>query len=64
MNDRITIKVRSPLRGEDGNKVISIRIKEDLLAQLDSLAARSNRSRNEIINLLLRDAVERVEIEE
>lgn len=64
MSDRITIKVRSPLRGEDGNKVISIRIKEDLLAQLDSLAARSNRSRNEIINLLLRDAVERVEIEE
>lgn len=64
MSDRITIKVRSPLRGEDGNKVISIRIKEDLLGQLDLLAARSNRSRNEIINLLLRDAVSRVEIEE
>ena len=52
MGDRITIKVRSPLRGEDGNKVISIRIKEDLLGQLDSLALQSNRSRNEIINLL------------
>ena len=64
MSDRITTKVRSPLWGEDGNKVISIRIKEDLLGQLDLLAARSNRSRNEIINLLLRDAVSRVEIEE
>ena len=64
MGDRITIKVRSPLRGEDGNKVISIRIKEDLLGHLDSLALQSNRSRNEIINLLLRDAVERAEIEE
>ncbi len=64
MSDRITIKKRSPLRGEDGNKVISIRIKEDLLGQLDELASQSNRSRNEVINLLLRDAVGRAEIEE
>lgn len=64
MSDRITIKKRSPLRGEDGNKVISIRIKEELLGQIDSLASRSNRSRNEIINLLLRDAAARAEIEE
>ncbi len=64
MSDRITIKKRSPLRGEDGNKVISIRIKEDLLGEIDSLAAQSNRSRNEVINLLLRDAVGRAEIEE
>ena len=64
MSDRITIKKRSPLRGEDGNKVISIRIKEELLGQLDELASQSNRSRNEVINLLLRDAVSRAEIEE
>ena len=64
MSDRITIKKRSPLRGEDGNKVISIRIKEELLAGIDSLATQSNRSRNEVINLLLRDAVGRAEIEE
>lgn len=64
MSDRITIKKRSPLRGEDGNKVISIRIKEELLVQLDELATQSNRSRNEVINLLLRDAVGRAEIEE
>lgn len=64
MSDRITIKKRSPLRGEDGNKVISIRIKEELLCQIDSLATQSNRSRNEVINLLLRDAAARAEIEE
>lgn len=64
MKDRITIKKRSPLRGEDGNKVISVRIKEDLLTEIDSLATQSNRSRNEVINLLLRDAVARAEIEE
>ena len=64
MSDRITIKKRSPLRGEDGNKVISIRIKEELLGQIDTLAQQSNRSRNEVINLLLRDAAGRAEIEE
>ena len=64
MKDRITIKKRSPLRGEDGNKVISVRIKEELLGQIDSLASQSNRSRNEVINLLLRDAVERAQVEE
>ena len=65
MSDRITIKKRSPLRGEDGNKVISIRVKEELLTQIDALAQQSNRSRNEVINLLLlRDAASRAEIEE
>ncbi len=64
MSDRITIKKRSPLRGEDGNKVISIRIKEELLGQIDTLAQQSNRSRNEVINLLLREAVEQAEVEE
>lgn len=64
MKDRITIKKRQPLRGEDGNKVISIRIREELLGQIDSLASQSNRSRNEVINLLLRGAVEQAEVEE
>lgn len=64
MSDRITIKKRSPLRGEDGNKVISIRVKEELLTQIDALAQQSNRSRNEVINLLLRAAVDQAEIEE
>lgn len=62
MSDRITIKKRSPLRGEDGNKVISIRVKEELLTQIDALAEGSNRSRNEVINLLLRAAANQAEI--
>lgn len=64
MDNTIKIKKRSPLRGEDGNKVISIRIKDELLSQLDAIAVGSNRSRNEIINLLLQDAVSRTEIED
>lgn len=48
---------------DDGNRVISIRIREDLLASLDSLANESNRSRNEIINLILEHGVKNIEIE-
>lgn len=49
-------------RGEDGNKVISVRIKEDTLAALDKLAAESNYSRNELINIILKHGVENIEI--
>ena len=48
---------------DDGNRVISIRIGEELLAKLDDLACSSNRSRNEIINLLLEHGVKNTEIE-
>lgn len=50
-------------RGEDDYKLISVRIKEDTLEALDKLAAETNYSRNELINLLLRHGVEHVEIE-
>ena len=50
-------------RGEDGNKIITVRIKEDTLAALDKLAAESNYSRNELINIILRHGVENIIIE-
>lgn len=50
-------------RGEDGNRIITVRIREDTLAELDRLAAESNRSRNELINLILAHAVKNIEIE-
>jgi len=40
-------------RGEDGNKVISVRIKENTLAEIDRIASEANYSRNELINILL-----------
>ena len=40
-------------RGEDGNKIITVRIREDILAGLDRLANESNYSRNELINIIL-----------
>jgi metal-responsive CopG/Arc/MetJ family transcriptional regulator len=50
-------------RYDDGNRVISIRIPEDLLAKLEQIANESGRSRNEIINLILTHGVQNIEIE-
>ena len=49
-------------RGEDGSKVITVRIKEDTLAELDRIASASNYSRNELINIILAHGVENIEI--
>ena len=58
-NEALVIKKR----GEDGSRVITVRIKEDTLAELDKLAAETNYSRNELINLILKHGVENVQIE-
>ena len=58
-NDPLIIKKR----GDDGNRIITVRIREDTLAELDRLAAESNRSRNELINLILAHGVKSIEIE-
>ena len=50
-------------RGEDGNKVISIRIKEDLLAELERASSETNISRNELINIILRHGLDNLKIE-
>ena len=45
-------------------KIVSVRMKEEMLERLDRLAAQTNRSRNELINLLLDSAMEIVKVEE
>ena len=49
-------------KGEDGDKVVSVRMREDTLAKLDELSAQTNRSRNELINLLLEEALKDVTV--
>lgn len=49
-------------RGEDGNKMISVRIKEETLASLDKIAAETHYSRNELINIILEHGVKNIEI--
>ena len=59
---RITKKVAR--RGEDGHKVVSVRMKDETIARLDELSVKTNRSRNELINLLLDAALNNVKVAE
>lgn len=64
MAEEIRIKKKSDRRGEDGYKIVSVRMREEMLARLDNLFFKTNRSRNELINLLLNAAMDIVKIEE
>lgn len=64
MAEEIRIKKKSNRRGDDGHKVVSVRMSDELIERLDALAKNANRSRNEIINLLLESAVNIVKIED
>ena len=55
------IKIKK--RGDDGYKTISVRMKEGVLEKIDQLAQESNRSRNELINIILQHGVNTIEIE-
>lgn len=54
--------IRINKKGDDGYKVISVRIKEGVLSKIDELSKESNRSRNELINIILENSVDDVEI--
>lgn len=51
-------------KGEDGHKVFSVRIKDETVERLESLAAETNRSRNDLINVLLDFAMDHCEVKE
>lgn len=64
MAEEIRITKKLPRKGDDGYRIVSVRMKETLLERLNALSAKSNRSRNELINLLLESAVDIVKIDE
>ena len=49
---------------EDKTVTMTIRIDKTIQEKYNELSAKTNRSRNEVINLLLREAVEQAEVEE
>ncbi len=61
MEEKLIIK-RKSLKGEDGYKTFSIRIKEETMQKLDNLSKDTNRSRNELIGILLDYALDNCEI--
>ena len=64
MKEEATIKItkKSHLRGEDGYKIFSIRVKNETANALEELSAKSNRSRNELIGMILEYAVNHTDI--
>ena len=62
MKEKLIINKKS-LKGEDGYKTFSIRIKEETVTNLDKLAEMTHRSRNELINILLDYAIKNCEVE-
>jgi hypothetical protein len=53
---RISKKPRE--RGDDGHKIISLRIRNETLEKIEDIANKTERSRNELINILLTAAIE------
>lgn len=62
MKEKLTITKKS-LKGDDGYKTFSIRIKDETVEKLEELSQQTNRSRNELINILLDWAVDNSEVQ-
>lgn len=62
-NDKLVVKPKRP-KGEDGYKIFSVRVKENIIDKIDEISASTGRSRNELIGLFLEFAVDRCEIEQ
>ena len=61
MKEKLIINKKS-VKGEDGYKTFSIRIKDETVVRLNELSDATNRSRNELINILLDYAMENCEV--
>lgn len=57
--DKLKIKVR----GEDGYRTFSIRIKDSTFLGIEDISKRTGHSRNELIGLMLEYALPRIKIE-
>ena len=55
--------ISKKMKGEDGHKVFSVRIKDETVERLDEIAKLTNRSRNDLINVLLDFAMNYCEID-
>lgn len=61
--EKLIIKPRHA-KGDDGYRVFSIRVKEDIVKEIDELALKPGRSRNELIGMFLEYGLCQYEIEE
>ncbi len=62
-NDKLIIKPKK-MRGNDGHKTFSIRIKEELVESIDFISSQTGHSRNELIGIFLEYAIKNCKIED
>jgi len=62
VNENLVIKPKRP-KGDDGYKTFSIRVKEELVARVDEIAARTGHSRNELVGTFIEYALDRCVVE-
>ena len=62
-NENLVIKPKKA-KGEDGFKVFSIRVKEEVVAKIENISARTGHSRNELIGTFLEYALDKCVVEE
>jgi metal-responsive CopG/Arc/MetJ family transcriptional regulator len=60
--EELVIKAKRS-KGEDGYRVFSVRIREDLVRQLDAIAAETRRSRNELVGMLVEYSLQHYKVE-
>lgn len=61
MADKFVVRQKKYDKKEDKNVVMSLRIERELQEEFDRLAAKSDRSRNELMCMALRYALEHLE---
>lgn len=64
MARKLQITKKSNLKGDDGYKTFSVRIKEETVEKLEEISQQTNCSRNELINIMLEFGIENCEIKE
>ena len=64
MAEEIRITKKAARKGDDGYRVVSVRMRDETIERLDVLSAQTNRSRNELINILLESAIDIVQVDE
>ena len=60
---KLVIRPKRP-KGDDGYKIFSVRVREETIESIDDIAAKTGRSRNELIGMFLKYAIDHCTIEE
>ena len=64
LSGKLSISKKTALKGDDGHKTFSIRVKDETIEKLDELVKITKRSRNELINMMIEYGLENYTIDD